>query len=354
MAGAPITSTHIVLTTTTNASARADLAHNECMIKLQKEVGLLNTICSRSSQVFNDMLCQLKSLYTQISDHAHNRDLKMAAKRGFDYDDLESDFDPSEKGKRSTWQDDPLGQHREVHLPHSSAVPSKLVASEERDKEEWRARRFHLLSMDAYSRHKALVNQYLLATGRGIEQFTRPMDRDRNDYDVLREEHQFLWEGEVDSWEKKLAKTYYDKLFKEYTICDLSRYKENQVALRWRVESEVISGKGQFICGSKKCSEKDELESWEVNFAYVEHGERKNALVKLRLCPACSRKLNYHHKKTPWRSRKSKGDKRKDRKRRSGRDEEEEGRSKSNKKHKKKRKHRSNEDDHSSSSSEEG
>ncbi len=30
------------------------------------------------------------------------------------------------------------------------------------------------------------------------------------------------------------------------------------------------------------------FQSWEVNFAYVEQGERLNALVKLRLCPACT------------------------------------------------------------------
>ena len=29
--------------------------------------------------------------------------------------------------------------------------------------------------------------------------------------------------------EKRLAKKYYDKLFKEYCISDLSRYKENKV-----------------------------------------------------------------------------------------------------------------------------
>jgi len=29
--------------------------------------------------------------------------------------------------------------------------------------------------------------------------------------------------------EKRLAKKYYDKLFKEYCIADLSRYKENNV-----------------------------------------------------------------------------------------------------------------------------
>lgn len=33
------------------------------------------------------------------------------------------------------------------------------------------------------------------------------------------------------SREKKLAKKYYDKLFKEYCIADLSRYKENKVYL---------------------------------------------------------------------------------------------------------------------------
>lgn len=34
-----------------------------------------------------------------------------------------------------------------------------------------------------------------------------------------------------DSREKRLAKKYYDKLFKEYCIADLSRYKENKVCL---------------------------------------------------------------------------------------------------------------------------
>ncbi|VDH88916.1 protein FRA10AC1 [Mytilus galloprovincialis] len=54
---------------------------------------------------------------------------------------------------------------------------------------------------------------------------------------------------------------------------------------------------GQFSCGNKKCKETEGLRSWEVNFGYMEHGEKKNALVKLRLCPDCSYKLNYHHRK---------------------------------------------------------
>lgn len=39
------------------------------------------------------------------------------------------------------------------------------------------------------------------------------------------------------------------------------------------------------------------LRTWEVNFSYLEHGEKKNTLVKLRLCPACSNKLNFHKTK---------------------------------------------------------
>ena len=153
-----------------------------------------------------------------------------------------------------------------------------------------------------HSRHKALVNQYLLTQGKGIEHFKRPTENDRNDYTVLAEEHRFLWneDDDVDSWEQRLAKSYYDRLFKEYAISDLSRYKENKVALRWRIQKEVIDGKGQFVCGNKHCSEREELQSWEVNFSYVEQGEKKNALVKLRLCEECSAKLNYHHKRKLW------------------------------------------------------
>jgi hypothetical protein len=36
---------------------------------------------------------------------------------------------------------------------------------------------------------------------------------------------------------------------------------------------------------------------WQVNFAYEEEKVKKNALVKLRLCPECGQKLNYKHLK---------------------------------------------------------
>lgn len=233
-------------------------------------------------------------------------------------EDLDSEFDYAPERKKGTWRDDPIATQRPpdlIHMPtHSAAVPSKEVVVAERDKEEWRARRYHYLAMDAYSRHKALVNQYLLSCGRGIEHFERSTENDRNDYTVLAEEHKFLWDsGDAPkTWEKRLAKAYYDKLFKEYAIADLSRYKENMIAMRWRVEKEVCEGKGQFVCGNKHCLQSEGLVSWEVNFAYVEQAERKNALVKLRLCPKCSKKLNYHKKCKVWGSS-SKGEKKRKR-----------------------------------------
>lgn len=99
------------------------------------------------------------------------------------------------------------------------------------------------------------------------------------------------------TWEQRVAKKYYDQLFKEYALCELKYYKEGRIALRWRTEKEVVVGKGQFICASTRCDETKKLQSWEVNFGYVEDGEKKNELVKVRLCPECSDKLNFKTKK---------------------------------------------------------
>merc|ERR1711971_96272 len=89
------------------------------------------------------------------------------------------------------------------------------------------------------------------------------------------------------------------------------RYKENQFGMRWRVDAEVITGKGQFVCANKKCSSVKKLRTWEVNFGYVEHNIKKNALIKCRLCHDCSYKLNYHHKKKEVTKRKKKSKRRK-------------------------------------------
>ena len=65
------------------------------------------------------------------------------------------------------------------------------------------------------------------------------------DYQILKENFKFIWEHNEDkdnllighenieskdkpSWEEAFAKSYYDKLYKEYCIADLSLYKEGK------------------------------------------------------------------------------------------------------------------------------
>ncbi|XP_058292185.1 protein FRA10AC1 isoform X2 [Hylobates moloch] len=215
----------------------------------------------------------------------------------------------SSKRKKRTVEDDLLLQKPFQKEKHGK-VAHKQVAAELLDREEARNRRFHLIAMDAYQRHTKFVNDYILYYGGKKEDFKRLGENDKTDLDVIRENHRFLWneEDEMDmTWEKRLAKKYYDKLFKEYCIADLSKYKENKFGFRWRVEKEVISGKGQFFCGNKYCDKKEGLKSWEVNFGYIEHGEKRNALVKLREKKSSQKKekiklkkiMKSHHIKNP-------------------------------------------------------
>ncbi|XP_055575920.1 protein FRA10AC1 [Falco cherrug] len=235
-----------------------------------------------------------------------------AAARG--HGDYDSDFSDEENGEKSVQKTKSVKEDGLLIKPFQKAKQGSVVhrqfAAEEWDREEARKRRFHLIAMDAYERHKKFVNDYILYYGGKIEDFRRSGANDKTDLDVIRENHRFLWDEDDEAdmnWEKRLAKKYYDKLYKEYCIADLSRYKENKFGFRWRHEKEVISGKGQFSCGNKHCDEKEGLKSWEVNFGYVEHGEKRNALVKLRLCPECSHKLNFHHRRKEVKACKKRG-----------------------------------------------
>eukprot|EP00698_Gefionella_okellyi_P002267 TRINITY_DN12076_c0_g1_i1.p1 TRINITY_DN12076_c0_g1~~TRINITY_DN12076_c0_g1_i1.p1 ORF type:complete len:298 (-),score=55.91 TRINITY_DN12076_c0_g1_i1:99-992(-) len=156
-----------------------------------------------------------------------------------------------------------------------------------------RSHAMHSRGMTAHERHQHYIANFVKWYGNGV-----PPARStgRTDYDVLRDSFRFVRDesdNDASTWEKRLAKSYYDKLFKEYCLADMTRYKHGQMGLRWRTEKEVVVGKGQFICGNKDCSETQGLQSFEVNFAYKEAGERKNALVKLRVCPMCAFRLHY-------------------------------------------------------------
>jgi len=154
-------------------------------------------------------------------------------------------------------------------------------------------------SLDAYSRHKKLVNDYMMYYG-GQNKW-KPLQHSYGvtDADILRDNHRFIRseaENDESTWEKRMAKKYYDRLFKEYALVEFG--KKGKLGMRWRVEKEVIGGKGQFVCANTKCNENEKLMSYEVSFGYSEKDDsgtpiRKQTLVKVRLCPECGYKLNY-------------------------------------------------------------
>jgi hypothetical protein len=94
-----------------------------------------------------------------------------------------------------------------------------------------------------------------------------------------------------------------------------------QFALRWRTESEVISGAGETTCGNTRCSlhhhhgrhhadedgEEEQrrrtMKTLELPFAYVERGEDKRALVKVVLCDRCVGKLMWKRNKEKEKAR---------------------------------------------------
>ncbi|XP_044490076.1 protein FRA10AC1 isoform X2 [Mangifera indica] len=177
-----------------------------------------------------------------------------------------------------------------------SSIKSKIFDREER-KQQYQA---HIRGLNAYDRHKKFLNDYVAFYGKEKSTQTHLKLPVKTDQDTLREGYRFIRSEEDDkdsSWEQRLVKRYYDKLFKEYCIADMTHYKSGKVGLRWRTEKEVMSGKGQFVCGNKHCDEKDGLASYEVNFSYVEAGENKQALVKLVTCESCAEKLHYKRRK---------------------------------------------------------
>uniref|UniRef100_A0A1I7U4S2 Protein FRA10AC1 homolog n=1 Tax=Caenorhabditis tropicalis TaxID=1561998 RepID=A0A1I7U4S2_9PELO len=211
-------------------------------------------------------------------------------------DDLQSDFgDPEEpSSSQKKRKGDFLDKVRPGDLMKRKRADGRAYFEEEHGKMHRRMAK--MMSMNAYDRHKEMINLYYLSYPGSTQLLNRQVQNEKTDLDVLKEHHKFVWDEEdtgPDSWEKRMAKKYYEKLFKEYCIVDLSLYKNNKIGMRWRTENEVKEGKGQLSCGSRKCSETASLASWEVNFAYKEDGRSKSTLVKARLCPRCSDKLNY-------------------------------------------------------------
>ncbi|KAF9489624.1 hypothetical protein BDN71DRAFT_1401318 [Pleurotus eryngii] len=127
------------------------------------------------------------------------------------------------------------------------------------------------------------------------------------EFDILKASHKFLRDDEDSKdlqWNEQLAAKYYDNLYREFAVCDLKHYKTGNFALRWRTESEVLSGAGETSCGNTRCEHHaapegsgPRLTTLELPFAYEEHREAKSALVKVVLCPKCRKKLLWKRQK---------------------------------------------------------
>ncbi|PCH42047.1 hypothetical protein WOLCODRAFT_72611 [Wolfiporia cocos MD-104 SS10] len=144
----------------------------------------------------------------------------------------------------------------------------------------------------------------------------------RTEFEILKASHKFLRDDEDNpsnnlSWNEQLAKKYYDNLYREFAVCDLKHYKSGNFALRWRTESEVISGAGEMTCGNTRCQLHEQheidvahpsLKTIELPFSYVEGGERKFALVKVVLCDRCLKKLMWKRNKEKEKERERLGE----------------------------------------------
>lgn len=158
-----------------------------------------------------------------------------------------------------------------------------------------RARDIEKETADRQARQLTTSAEQSIAAARGTEESF-------SDYSILKASHQFVRDDELDravfasDYKVRLARRYYDRLFKEYAIVDLSRWDTGQLGLRWRTEAEVVSGKGQVLCASSSCAKDSELTSYEVPFKYVENGVSKMELVKCRLCMTCGGSLTAQSK----------------------------------------------------------
>lgn len=114
-----------------------------------------------------------------------------------------------------------------------------------------------------------------------------------SDIETLRQYHKFIRDDEEDlknshEWGVRLAKKYYDKLYKEYGIIDTSKIHIcGELGIRWRTKEEVLNGKGTEVCCVRKCNSEKHLSEYEIPFQYVEDSQTKFELVKCTLCSQC-------------------------------------------------------------------
>ncbi|XP_048234226.1 protein FRA10AC1 isoform X3 [Ricinus communis] len=177
------------------------------------------------------------------------------------------------------------------------SLKSTIYDKEER-KQQYQS---YIRGLNAYDRHKKFLNDYVSFYGK--ENSTNLKLPIKTDKDTLREGYRFIRTAEDDmdtSWEQRLVKRYYDKLFKN-TPLSLLRTSEDMPD--WL---EMEDREGSYIWESSyavtnivmtKMIYQAMSNYLQVNFSYFEAGENKQALVKLVACKRCAEKLNYKNRK---------------------------------------------------------
>ncbi|KAH9774518.1 Folate-sensitive fragile site protein [Citrus sinensis] len=216
------------------------------------------------------------------------------------------------------------------------SLKSEIFDREER-KQQYQAQ---IRGLNAHDRHKKFLKDYVAFYGK-----EKPMSLKlpvKTDQDTLREGFRFIRSEEDDkdsSWEQRLVKRYYDKLFKEYPlqvaalcISQFFEYLYNQlvptiyilceyflcslfIALtlfkilhsrhvtlqEWQDWFEMEDREGGYSRERASLEVLNfsfiSLNNFQVNFTYVEAGENKQALVKLVTCERCAEKLHYKRRK---------------------------------------------------------
>lgn len=79
----------------------------------------------------------------------------------------------------------------------------------------------------AYARHLQAASAYVSYYGGTVPTPAKY----KSERDILEDHHQFIrTDEETDTEEKRIAKSYYDKLFKEFAMIELARWREKQVS----------------------------------------------------------------------------------------------------------------------------
>ena len=107
----------------------------------------------------------------------------------------------------------------------------------------------HKTAKPAIERHQDQIKTVLFYNPNALQQIEQIRNKQKeelvahfkSDEQMLKEQYQFIRSD--DDGQDELSRKYYDKLFKEFALVDLSQYKKRKIGMRWRVEKEVFQGR---------------------------------------------------------------------------------------------------------------